>query len=128
MRQSVARFAYGGMPFDALTGVLSSFLPGFEKVLSTAGRTWIAGAKLTIADFTLWEVVDQARTIVADLAKSDMLAPYPALAAYMARFEALPAITAYHASPRFVRVPYNNKVAVWTGVAPAAGTAGAGSA
>jgi len=143
LRQNVARTAYGGMPFESLrAGVLPSFLEvrdracapkcdgnlrlvsvhtlacgwvqGFNTVLGREGRTWLAGSSLTIADFTLWEVLDQVRVMVAELADgAKVLEPYPALSAYMARFEALPAIAAYHASAAFAPRPFNNKIAVF---------------
>lgn len=117
LRNSYTRCAYGGMPFPTLKeSVLPSFLAGFEKVLSADGRAFLCGAKETIADFTLFEVLDGVSTMVAELSEpkgEDVLAAYPALKAYKARFAALPAVAEFMASPSYMRRPFNNKVAVW---------------
>lgn len=62
------------------------------------------------------EVLDGLSYMVAELATEGApgaLDKYPQLAAYKARFEALPPIAAFRASPTYLSRPFNNKVALW---------------
>ena len=115
MRTAVTRTAYGAMPFDTLRDtVLPAFLVGFEALFTRDGRTFAAGGSLTIADFALHEVLEEIVDMYADLAPTTpAFATYPAIAAYVARFEAVPAIAAYRARPDYIARPYNNKQAAW---------------
>jgi len=56
LRTSVTRAVYGAMSFDSLKAMLPSALDGFEKLLAKDGRAFLAGAKLSIADFAFQEV------------------------------------------------------------------------
>lgn len=117
LRASFVRTSYGGMAFSAFAeGILPSFLAGFEAVLSKPGREFLAGSRLTIADFAFAEVLDGIQAMVAELSEEkgkQAFASYPAIAAYKARVEALPKIAAFRSSPSFMARPFNNKVAVW---------------
>lgn len=62
------------------------------------------------------QVLDGVQTMVAELSATkgeDVLAAYPQLAAYKARFEALPAVAAYRGSAEYMTRPFNNKIGVW---------------
>jgi glutathione S-transferase len=97
--------------YAAFKESLPSLLSGFEAVLKKDGRSFIAGG-LTIADFTLNEVLEQIVIAVHELfAGEDILAAFPLLKAYKARFEGLPAIAAFRASADFLSRPFNNKSA-----------------
>ncbi|XP_040851549.1 glutathione S-transferase Mu 1-like isoform X2 [Ochotona curzoniae] len=73
-------------------------------------RPWFAGDKITIADFHVYDILDQNRIFVPGC-----LDAFPNLKDFMARFEALPKIAAYMKSSRFIRVPVFSKIARWTG-------------
>lgn len=80
-------------------------LERFVGQLGDAG--WIAGPGPSGVDFLVYEVMDQHRALVPAV-----LDPYPAVAAFCARIERLPAIAAYLRSPRFLR-PINNRMAAF---------------
>nr|KAG5711305.1 hypothetical protein BaRGS_006002 [Batillaria attramentaria] len=79
-------------------------LAGFEKWLSN--KKWFAGENLTVADFPMYELLDQHRLMIPGV-----LDNYPKLTAFMDAFEALPNIKKYMASDKFMARPVNNKVA-----------------
>eukprot|EP01115_Flamella_aegyptia_P015161 TRINITY_DN910_c0_g1_i1.p1 TRINITY_DN910_c0_g1~~TRINITY_DN910_c0_g1_i1.p1 ORF type:complete len:220 (-),score=69.16 TRINITY_DN910_c0_g1_i1:31-690(-) len=79
-------------------------LERFEKFLN--GKEWLAGQKLSIADFMLYEMVDE-HTIL----EPTILDKFPNLQNYRKRFAALPQIAAYMKSDRFIDRPLNNTVA-----------------
>lgn len=113
LRTSVTRAVYGAMSFDSLKAMLPSALDGFEKLLAKDGRAFLAGAKVSIADFAFQEVLDVLAALASELWSEDAFAAYPTIKAYKARFEALPAIAEYRASAKFLARPFNNKVAKW---------------
>jgi glutathione S-transferase len=93
---------------------LPASLKAFDAALVAAGGAWIAGASLTIADFTLYEGIEQARLMLRERAgDAAFSASYPAVTAFQARFEALPAVAAYMASPEFIKRPFNGFEASW---------------
>ncbi|XP_040854602.1 glutathione S-transferase Mu 1 isoform X1 [Ochotona curzoniae] len=73
-------------------------------------RPWFAGDKITIADFLVYDVLDQNRIFAPGC-----LDAFPNLKDFMARFEGLPKIAAYLKSSRFIKVPLFLKSATWTG-------------
>ncbi len=75
----------------------------FEALLTRAQSKWFAGANLTIADFFVFEMVDQSRLMVPTALDS-----YPLLSAFVARFLALPPVQAYRKSAHFIERPINN--------------------
>nr|ABS32297.1 glutathione S-transferase class mu [Cyphoma gibbosum] len=79
-------------------------LAGYEKWLSS--HKWFGGDDVTVADFHMYELLDQHRLMI-----KDVLVPYPNITKFMAAFEALPAIKAYMASDKFMKQPINNKFA-----------------
>lgn len=115
-RNSYTRVAYGSAPFEALADtILPGFLAGFERVLVRAGGGGFICGALSIADFTLCEVLDGVQHMVSELAtggrERDAFKSFPAVAAYKARFDAL--VAPGRAAPSFIERPFNNKVAVW---------------
>ena len=128
LRNQYTRVGYGGAPFEAFCdSVLPGFLAAFDRALARSAAAaagagagsghggWLApGAGPSIADFVLGEVLDGVTTMVAELGaaagrETDALKPYPAVAAYKQRFDALVAPAREGAMTR----PFNNKVAVW---------------
>jgi len=61
---------------------------------------WIAGNDLTYVDFFAYEVLYQLTVF-----NSKCLDKFPKLASYLKRFEELPAIKAYMASPKYLKAP-----------------------
>jgi hypothetical protein len=96
--------AYDAALAAALEGGFPAHLSAFEAALH---GDWLLGGSLCAADVVLYELVDQVRL----MAPGYVEASYPKLTALLSRFEALPAIAAYQASPRFLRRPVNNTMA-----------------
>merc|ERR1719259_253989 len=72
----------------------------FEDFLGA--NPWFAGANITFVDFHMYELLWQHSKFVPEI-----IAKYPKLGAYVKRFEDLPKIKAYLASPRFQNLPMN---------------------
>ncbi len=107
-RRQLSGCAYTNKPTVAeyRDAELPKWLKGFEAALTRG--PWVAGDSLSIADFALWEVVDSSRALVKEAGGgADALAAFPHVAAFMARFEALPNIKAYISGPAFLARPYN---------------------
>uniref|UniRef100_A0A8I3RQS4 Glutathione S-transferase n=1 Tax=Canis lupus familiaris TaxID=9615 RepID=A0A8I3RQS4_CANLF len=85
-------------------------LPGQLKQFSLfLGKfSWFAGEKLTFVDFLTYDVLDQNRMF-----EPKCLDEFPNLKAFMCRFEALEKIANYMQSDRFLKMPINNKMALW---------------
>merc|ERR1711963_818949 len=86
------------------SGRVKDLLDGYEKWMGN--KKWFAGDNVTVADFPMYELLDQHRLMLPGC-----LDKYPKLTDFMTRFEALPKIKAYMASPKFMSRPVNNKVA-----------------
>jgi len=71
------------------------FLTDFIK-----DNKWMTGNDLTYVDFFVYEVLYQLTVF-----NSKALDKFPKLQAYLKRFEELPAIKAYMASPNFLKAP-----------------------
>ncbi|XP_042879694.1 glutathione S-transferase Mu 1-like isoform X2 [Penaeus japonicus] len=65
-------------------------------------KKWFMGDSITIVDFLMYELLDVNLKV-----SSSWLQDFSNLQAYHKRFENLPAIKNYMASPRFIRVPLN---------------------
>jgi len=63
---------------------------------------------VTVADFPMYELLDQHRLMIPGVLDGDK---YPKLSAFLANFEALEKVKAYMASDAFMKRPVNNKVA-----------------
>lgn len=71
-------------------------------------RDWMAGSKLTYADFLCYEIFFQLSVFMPEGFEG-----LDNLKAYVKRFEKLPAIEAYMKSDRFLKWPFNNNVATF---------------
>jgi len=86
----------------------------FESLLSRSGTSWFAGSNLTIADFILFEMIDQTRLMLPGVLEGQGQgvagngAGYPLLKAFTERFLALPQVIAYRKSTHFMERPLNN--------------------
>ncbi|XP_064491704.1 glutathione S-transferase Mu 1-like [Pseudopipra pipra] len=85
-------------------------LPGKLKLFSNflGDRKWFAGDKLTFVDFLMFDVLDQNRIF-----EPKCLEPFQNLRDFMERFGALEKVAAYMKSPKFQKMPINNKMAKW---------------
>ncbi|KAK6177389.1 hypothetical protein SNE40_015498 [Patella caerulea] len=81
---------------------LPKTLESFEKYLGD--KQWFAGDNITVCDFPMYELLDQHL-----LMSPGCLDKFPKLQAFLKRFEAIPQIKAYMASPKFIKRPVNNK-------------------
>eukprot|EP00002_Diphylleia_rotans_P013106 TRINITY_DN254_c0_g1_i2.p1 TRINITY_DN254_c0_g1~~TRINITY_DN254_c0_g1_i2.p1 ORF type:complete len:121 (+),score=30.22 TRINITY_DN254_c0_g1_i2:639-1001(+) len=90
---------------------LTSTLPNHLKGLSQCLKgSWFAGENLTFADFLVYEYLDKILIL-----QPSALDSFSNLKEFHQRFESLPRIAAYMASPRFMRAPLNNKMASFGG-------------
>eukprot|EP00500_Bicosoecida_sp_ms1_P007155 CAMPEP_0203822688 /NCGR_PEP_ID=MMETSP0115-20131106/46965_1 /ASSEMBLY_ACC=CAM_ASM_000227 /TAXON_ID=33651 /ORGANISM="Bicosoecid sp, Strain ms1" /LENGTH=294 /DNA_ID=CAMNT_0050731723 /DNA_START=10 /DNA_END=890 /DNA_ORIENTATION=+ len=113
LRNTITKVAYTAKDdFDAAMAAWRRRVPHTLKVLEArlaAGREWFAGG-LTVADFVLFELLDQARGMLEGAVA--FAEAYPSLAAFLERFAALPAIAAYRKRDDFIEHPINNLSAV----------------
>ena len=94
-------------------------LPKLELVLQASaaaggggGGCFLVSDHATAADFPCWEMLDQLLALAAFFNLPPPLAALPHLAAFHAKFGALPANARYLASPLHTKLPCNNKSAV----------------
>ncbi|OXA56303.1 glutathione S-transferase Mu 1 [Folsomia candida] len=83
-------------------------LARFSKYLGD--MAWFAGDKLTYVDFLMYEIFDEHK-----LLEPTILSAFPNLEEFQARFEALPKIAEFIASPKFIKYPINNRMATFGG-------------
>lgn len=69
---------------------------------------WFAGNKVTAADFSMYEILDQHRRMQAD-----SLDAFPKLRAFLDRFECLPTVKEYLALDKVRNLPINSKIAAF---------------
>lgn len=115
LRNAVARSAYGNACGAFLAGPGPEQLALWQRFFERPATptTWVAGEALTIADFVLAEALEHLSTMAVETAGRDLVAEYPAVAAYLARFLAIPEIARYRADPAFLARPYNGVTAAW---------------
>lgn len=82
-----------GAGFDAATTIARAHLVLGRLEAALEGRTWIAGARPTIADVALYGYVARAPEGNVDLSR------YSEVRAWLARIEALPGFVAFERSP-----------------------------
>ncbi|TGZ65046.1 hypothetical protein CRM22_006051 [Opisthorchis felineus] len=111
LRWTYLRAVYGP-DFEKLKPQLLADLPNhldlFDRYLSK--RVWLSGEKVDYPDFNLYDLLDTFKAL-----EPTCLDNYPRLKKYLTDFEALPQISAYMKSPRFIKSPYNNPIAAWGG-------------
>ncbi|XP_048409515.1 glutathione S-transferase Mu 3-like [Stegostoma tigrinum] len=108
-RMGFVRLAYDpdfeDLKADYLKG-LSSILKQFSDFLGK--RPWFAGDKITFVDFLMYELFDEHRVF-----EPKCLDEFQNLKDFVEHFEALEKIAAYIKSDRFMKGPFNNKMARW---------------
>merc|ERR1712168_58553 len=83
---------------------LPAKLKPFEDFLGD--NPWFAGKNITFVDFHMYELMYQNAKLAPEV-----LAKCEKLSAFVKRFEDLPQIKAYMESPRYVKMPFNNRMA-----------------
>ena len=79
-----------------------------EQVSNFLGsKHFIAGDNVTWVDFYIFEQIE----VFAWITEGEFLTRYPNLAEYHKRIAALPRFSEYYHSDRFVKRPFNNKMA-----------------
>ncbi|XP_078402473.1 glutathione S-transferase Mu 1-like [Cetorhinus maximus] len=108
-RMGLVRIAYNpdfeNLKADYLKG-LPNLLKQFSDFLGK--KPWFAGDKITFVDFLMYELFDEHRVF-----EPKCLDEFQNLKDFVAHFEALEKIAAYVKSDRFMKGPFNNKVAKW---------------
>ncbi|XP_043572437.1 glutathione S-transferase Mu 1-like [Chiloscyllium plagiosum] len=108
-RMGFVRLAYNP-DFEDLKGDYLKGLPNLLKQFSDflGKRPWFAGDKITFVDFLMYELLDEHRVF-----ESKCLDEFQNLKDFVDHFEALEKIAAYMKSDRFMKGPFNNKMAKW---------------
>ncbi|XP_075433345.1 glutathione S-transferase Mu 4-like [Ascaphus truei] len=108
-RRDLVTIAYNPL-FETLKGPylekLHVALTRFSRFLGDGA--WIAGEKITFADFLMYDVLDQHRML-----EPTCLQNFTNLQDFLTRIEALPHVAAYMKSPHFMKTPINNRMAAW---------------
>ncbi|NXN17101.1 GSTM2 transferase, partial [Indicator maculatus] len=96
--------------FEKLKPAYLEQLPGKLRELSRflGSHKWFVGDKLTFVDFVAYDVLDQHRVLAPDCPELQ-----GNLSQFLQRFEALPQISAYLRSERFLRFPFFGPEAKW---------------
>lgn len=84
----------------------------FEHWLQQHGTKYLVGDSPQVADFHLWEMLDQHEALGRFMGKPSLLEPFPQLKRYYADFAQLPQLQAYFSGPMH-QLPINNKMAVF---------------
>ncbi|XP_059806112.1 glutathione S-transferase Mu 1-like [Hypanus sabinus] len=71
-------------------------------------RPWFAGDKITFVDFLMYDLLDEHREF-----EPKCLDDYKNLKEFISRFEGLEKVAAYMKSDRYMKGPFNNKMALW---------------
>ncbi|XP_051890644.1 glutathione S-transferase Mu 1-like [Pristis pectinata] len=108
-RVGFARLSYNP-DFEKLKPDYLKNLPVLLKQFSDflGERPWFAGDKITFVDFLMYELFDEHRVF-----EPKCLDDFKNLKEFITRFEALEKIAAYMKSDRFMKGPFNNKMAKW---------------
>nr|APX42722.1 glutathione S-transferase [Corbicula fluminea] len=109
LRNGVVRLCYNpdyeNLKVDYFKNI-GTQLAAFEKKLGD--NKWFAGNEVTVADFPLYDLLDQHT-----LMKADSLDAYPKLQAFLRRFREVPKVKDYLAKDSVKNLPINNKMAAF---------------
>ncbi|XP_078054029.1 glutathione S-transferase Mu 3-like [Mustelus asterias] len=108
-RMGFVRLSYNP-DFEKLKADYLKTLPGLLKQFSEflGKKPWFAGDKITFVDFQMYELFDEHRVF-----EPKCLDEFKNLKDFVEHFEALEKIAAYTKSDRFMKGPFNNKMAKW---------------
>eukprot|EP00442_Polarella_glacialis_P026983 CAMPEP_0115100974 /NCGR_PEP_ID=MMETSP0227-20121206/32911_1 /TAXON_ID=89957 /ORGANISM="Polarella glacialis, Strain CCMP 1383" /LENGTH=416 /DNA_ID=CAMNT_0002496547 /DNA_START=81 /DNA_END=1332 /DNA_ORIENTATION=- len=83
----------------------------FEAMLDFYGGDWfVSPAGPCVADFHIWEMLDQHKMLAEKVGKEPVLDKFPKCKAFYDRFRALPTLQKYFASEAY-KLPVNNPIA-----------------
>lgn len=112
LRTGLARMVYFNPNYEKDREAYLKRLPGMieeiEKFLGTS--TWVAGDKLTYADFLLYDALDFHRLFDSSAFKGAVIANE-----FLTRFENIPPIKAYMTSGKYNKLPIFAPIAAWGG-------------
>jgi glutathione S-transferase len=127
IRNGVVGFAYGRdtTPFSkyianaiAAGGSIDKLnLWMSRKVVSVGSPEFFVGSKASAADFCIWEILDQIKSMAAFFKEVDPFQNFPFLADFLTRFKALSQNARYFDS-RLANLPCNNLSAKNFGATP----------
>ncbi|XP_078276600.1 glutathione S-transferase Mu 3-like [Rhinoraja longicauda] len=108
-RMGFARMCYNP-DFEKLKPTYLKDLPAILKQFSEflGKRSWFAGDNITFVDFLMYELLDEHVVF-----EPKCLDEHKNLKDFITRFEALDKIAAYMKSDRFMKGPFNNRMAKW---------------
>jgi len=107
LRSAIVRLAYNP-DFERLRASVfeNSVAPSVASFSRYLGdKEWFCD-ELTIADFVLYEILDQIRIM-----EPSLIAEKDNITAFLRRFESLPAIASYMKTDKFIHRPINNTIA-----------------
>eukprot|EP00929_Paragymnodinium_shiwhaense_P098544 TRINITY_DN60012_c0_g1_i1.p1 TRINITY_DN60012_c0_g1~~TRINITY_DN60012_c0_g1_i1.p1 ORF type:complete len:242 (-),score=54.78 TRINITY_DN60012_c0_g1_i1:899-1624(-) len=98
-----------------LTEKAKPYFDKYDAWLKVRGADFFAGASPTVADFHIWELIDQHEIFAKDIGQPSLLESMPLLKAFYARFRALDKLTGYFASDAYT-LPCNvPEFTFWSG-------------
>ncbi|XP_062921364.1 glutathione S-transferase Mu 3-like [Mobula hypostoma] len=108
-RMAIVRLCYNP-DYEKLKPDYLKNLPDVLKQFSDflGERSWFAGDKITFVDFVMYDLLDEHRVF-----ESKCLDDHKNLKEFISRFEALEKVAAYMKSDRYMKGPFNNKMALW---------------
>ncbi|XP_050164819.1 glutathione S-transferase 2-like [Myiozetetes cayanensis] len=109
VRQAFSRLCYDPNYEKLKAGYLEQLpkkLQEFSRFLGS--RTWFAGDKLTFVDFVAYDVLDRLYMFVPNSPEFQ-----GNLSSFLQRFEALPKVSSYMKTPRFIKTPVFYPIAKW---------------
>ena len=97
-----------------LAGSVPTNFKKLEGFIEQRGTKYCAADTVTVADFHLWEMIDQAERLARFLGKPSPLEGFTRLASIYESLRADPKLAAYFASSMYA-LPQNNKMAGYGG-------------
>jgi glutathione S-transferase len=99
---------------DYVNKTVAYYYGQLDKLLATHETPYLAGNKVTIADFKAWGYIDSLATLLGESSRVKGIEAYPNVVAWVKRLETLPSVQAYLESPA-ASLPANGKSAHWGG-------------
>ena len=105
IKSAVTGHCYGSGDRNAIKKIALERVEGISKFLGT--KPFFVGDYVTLVDFFIFEQVELFEWI----SEGEFLTKFPNLADYHKRVAALPKFAEYYNSERFMKRPFNNKIA-----------------
>ena len=115
LRNAAVKVFYSGgdqAAFDASAGphletTVQAHYAKLDGFLAAHGTRFAAADRVTVADFHLWEMIDQHEALAGRLGRASAVAAWPRLEALWKGLRAAPELREYFASP-YYQLPLNN--------------------